>query len=225
MRPCTYFLPLVYRTYFLSLFLSLRYQVVGIPKYSSEDTTLTTKNNKNEAITIPIPGGSLITINTIGLHYNRAFLCWILTSYFETILKHITGRIQILLSLRDSLEIDHATRFCLSVQVDGQSCVQVLTSNSLSQDLAHVLDASQSYLKPCLFWAYGSFFFFGFFGTEEIAILTMFISKYKIEIKEEPQFSGESFGTRNARILQSKIGLTLTCVDINLFFSSIIFED
>lgn len=49
-----------------------------------------------------------------------------------------------------------------------------------------------------------------FFETEGIAILTILISRYKIEVKEEPQFAGETFEERKARILACKPGLTLT---------------
>ena len=49
-----------------------------------------------------------------------------------------------------------------------------------------------------------------FFETEGIAILTMLISKYKIEIKEEPQFAAETFEERKARVLKCRGGLTLT---------------
>ena len=42
---------------------------------------------------------------------------------------------------------------------------------------------------------------FRFFETEGIAIMTMLVSKYKIEIKEEPQFAGETFEERYARIM------------------------
>jgi len=46
-------------------------QVVLIPKYSEEDTFLTTKNSKEEYITVPIPKGTYVTANIIALHYNR----------------------------------------------------------------------------------------------------------------------------------------------------------
>jgi hypothetical protein len=49
-----------------------------------------------------------------------------------------------------------------------------------------------------------------FFETEGIAILTMLVSRYKIEIKEEPQFVGESLEARHERILAAKPGVTLT---------------
>ena len=49
-----------------------------------------------------------------------------------------------------------------------------------------------------------------FFETEGIAILTMLVSQYKIEIKEEPQFAAETFEERKARVLASKPGLTTT---------------
>jgi hypothetical protein len=51
-----------------------------------------------------------------------------------------------------------------------------------------------------------------FFETEGIAILTILISQYKIEVKEEPQFANESFDERKARVLKSKPGLTTTYV-------------
>ncbi|THG95398.1 hypothetical protein EW026_g6249 [Hermanssonia centrifuga] len=57
-----------------------------------------------------------------------------------------------------------------------------------------------------------------FFETEGIAILTMLISKYKIEIKDEPEFAAESFEEKKARILQGRQGLTLTPVHMPLVF-------
>lgn len=47
-----------------------------------------------------------------------------------------------------------------------------------------------------------------FFETEGIAIMTMFVSRYKIEIKEEPEFAGETFEERYARITAFDQGLT-----------------
>ncbi|EKM52722.1 uncharacterized protein PHACADRAFT_261326, partial [Phanerochaete carnosa HHB-10118-sp] len=49
-----------------------------------------------------------------------------------------------------------------------------------------------------------------FFETEGIAILTMLVSRYTIEVKEEPEFAGETFEERKERILRAKGGLTLT---------------
>lgn len=52
---------------------SLSYQqVVGIPKIAAEDTTLTTTNSKGERVTVTVPKGAYISLNTAGLHYNRA---------------------------------------------------------------------------------------------------------------------------------------------------------
>jgi hypothetical protein len=51
---------------------------------------------------------------------------------------------------------------------------------------------------------------FRFFETEGVAIMTMIVSKYKIEIKEESQFAGETFEERYARITAFKQGLTTT---------------
>ncbi|KAI0298659.1 cytochrome P450 [Multifurca ochricompacta] len=47
-----------------------------------------------------------------------------------------------------------------------------------------------------------------FFETEGIAVMTMLVSNYKIEIKEEPEFAGETFEQRFARITAFDQGLT-----------------
>ena len=53
-------------------------------------------------------------------------------------------------------------------------------------------------------------FFSRFFETESIAVIAMMILKYRIEVKEEPEFIGETFEERFARITASKIYLTNT---------------
>ena len=55
---------------------------------------------------------------------------------------------------------------------------------------------------------YSCVFFFRFFETESIAAITMMVSRYKIEIKEEPQFAGETFEERYARVTAFTLGLT-----------------
>ncbi|KAK7457059.1 hypothetical protein VKT23_010361 [Stygiomarasmius scandens] len=57
-----------------------------------------------------------------------------------------------------------------------------------------------------------------FFETEGIAILTTLVSKYKIEVKEEPQFARETFEERKARIFATRPGITLTPVRMPLVF-------
>jgi len=41
---------------------------------------------------------------------------------------------------------------------------------------------------------------FRFSETEGVAVITMLVSKYKVEIKEEPEFADETFEERYARI-------------------------
>jgi hypothetical protein len=57
---------------------------------------------------------------------------------------------------------------------------------------------------------------FRFFETEGIAIMTLMVSKYKIEIKEESEFVGETFEERYARVTAFKQGLTTRYV-ISIF--------
>ena len=49
-----------------------------------------------------------------------------------------------------------------------------------------------------------------FFETEAVAIMTMLVSRYKIEVKEEPEFAGETFEQRKARVLDFQRGVTTT---------------
>ncbi|KAF8895529.1 cytochrome P450 [Infundibulicybe gibba] len=59
-----------------------------------------------------------------------------------------------------------------------------------------------------------------FFETEGVAALTMFVSKYKISVKEEPQFENETFEARKERILAIKPGrITLTPTRVPLVFT------
>ncbi|KAL1760262.1 cytochrome P450 [Schizophyllum commune] len=55
-----------------------------------------------------------------------------------------------------------------------------------------------------------------FAETEGVAILSLLISKYKVEIMEEPQYAGESARQRRERVLGTKGGVTLTFVSFPL---------
>ncbi|KAH9172708.1 cytochrome P450 [Lactarius sanguifluus] len=57
-----------------------------------------------------------------------------------------------------------------------------------------------------------------FFETESIAVITTMMSKYRVEIKEEPEFIGETFGQRFARITASEQLLTNTPSRVPLVF-------
>ncbi|EIN08440.1 cytochrome P450 [Punctularia strigosozonata HHB-11173 SS5] len=57
-----------------------------------------------------------------------------------------------------------------------------------------------------------------FFETEGIAVLTMLVSRYKIELADEPEFSSETFEQRKARLLRTRAGLTMTPIRLPLVF-------
>ncbi|KAH9074295.1 cytochrome P450 [Lactarius deliciosus] len=57
-----------------------------------------------------------------------------------------------------------------------------------------------------------------FFETEGIAVITMMMSKYRVEVKEEPEFIGETFGQRFARVTASEQLLTNTPSRVPLVF-------
>jgi hypothetical protein len=64
-----------------------------------------------------------------------------------------------------------------------------------------------------------------FFETEGIAALTMLVSQYKIAIKEEPQFAGETFEERKSRVLSVCAGLTLKYAFFFLFLGLMNLKD
>ncbi|KAI0739086.1 cytochrome P450 [Daedaleopsis nitida] len=49
----------------------------------------------------------------------------------------------------------------------------------------------------------------GFSETESVAVLTLLIARYRVEIRDEPRFAGEDFAQRRARLLKSKLSVTL----------------
>jgi hypothetical protein len=51
---------------------------------------------------------------------------------------------------------------------------------------------------------------FRFAETEGIAVITMLVSRYKIEVKEEPEFVGETFEERYARVTAFRQSLSTT---------------
>ena len=66
------------------------------------------------------------------------------------------------------------------------------------------------------------FFFFRFFETESIAaMMMMLLLKYKVEVKEEPEFIGETFEQRFTLITTSEQMLTNTyAMSSHSFFST-----
>ncbi|KAF8804431.1 cytochrome P450 [Phlegmacium glaucopus] len=131
--------------------------VVNIPKLSEEDTTLTFGNANGEKLTLPVPKGTRIVIDTPGLHYNPRY--WKDPHSFkpERFLEDWP---------KDAfLPFSSGPRACLGRK---------------------------------------------FFETEGIAILTMLVSRYKITVKEEPSFAGETFEQRKERVLKCMTTITLT---------------
>ncbi|KAH9054823.1 cytochrome P450 [Lactarius vividus] len=57
-----------------------------------------------------------------------------------------------------------------------------------------------------------------FFETESIAVITMMLLKYRVEIKEESEFIGETFEQRFARVTASEQLLTNTPSRVPLVF-------
>ena len=48
-----------------------------------------------------------------------------------------------------------------------------------------------------------------FSETEAVAIISLLVSRYKIEVKDEPQFAGETFEQRKERLLRFGASITV----------------
>ncbi|KAF7793524.1 hypothetical protein EIP86_004638 [Pleurotus ostreatoroseus] len=130
---------------------------VVVPKYAAEDATLTTRTGAGDAVTVPVPRGSGVTINVCALHYNPHY--W------------------------DEPETFRPDRFLGDWPRD-----------------AFVPFSSGA--RSCLGRR--------FFETEGIAILTMLIARYRVELKDEPEYAHESMAERKARLMRCRPGLTTT---------------
>lgn len=140
--------------------------VIGIPKFSAEDTILEAGNINGEKKTVVVPKGARVVISAPGVHYNPRY--WEDPHEFKP------------------------SRFLKDWPRDAFVPFSVGARACLGRK---------------------------FFETEGIAILTILISKYKITVKEEPQFAGETFEQKKARLLKSRAGITLTPIRVPLVFT------
>ncbi|KAI0716468.1 cytochrome P450 [Earliella scabrosa] len=49
----------------------------------------------------------------------------------------------------------------------------------------------------------------GFSETESVAVLTLVLARYRVAVRDEPQFAGETLEARRARLTRSKLSVTL----------------
>ncbi|KAJ4475590.1 cytochrome P450 [Lentinula aciculospora] len=140
--------------------------VNDIPKYSVEDTTLTVGNISGDKVVLPVPRGTGITINTVGLHYNPRY--WRNPEEFRP---------------ARFLDPDWPREAFIPFSAGPRACIGRK-----------------------------------FFETEAVTVISMLISRFKVEIKEEPQYCNETFEKRKARVLDSRVGLTLTPTRVPMVF-------
>ncbi|EIW55340.1 cytochrome P450 [Trametes versicolor FP-101664 SS1] len=130
--------------------------VIGIPKYSAEDTVLTTTSATGEQARLPVPRGTYITISASALHHNPRY--WDDPEAFKP--ARVLG--------------DYPRDAFLPFSGGPRGCIGR-----------------------------------GFSETEATAVLTAIVSKYKVEVREEACFAGETFEQRKARLLKSQHSTTI----------------
>ena len=161
--------------------------VITIPKQSAEDTSFTTTNAAGEKRTIPVPKGTFVTVHTPGLHNNRT-----------------------------SCSLIHLP--IIFAPVPSSTRIYPETNPSPTAKYWDDPDAFKperflkDYPRDCFLPFSGGprgCIGRGFSETESIAVLTLLIARYRVEVRDEPQFAGESFEQRRARLLKSKLSVTL----------------
>jgi len=46
-------------------------QAIAVPKVSTQDTVFTTTDHQGRSVDVPIPAGTPLNVNIVGLHHNR----------------------------------------------------------------------------------------------------------------------------------------------------------
>ena len=183
--------------------------MITIPKQSAEDTSFTTTNAAGEKRTIPVPKGTYVTVHTPGLHNNR-------TSY-----PHSCSSITLVVHL--PFHVPPTLPNLCPPLLSSILCGSALTTSPPLPSLptAKYWEDPDAF-KPGRFlkdYPRDCFLPFsggprgcigrGFSETESIAVLTLLISRYRVEVRREPRFAGETFEQTKARLLKSKLSVTL----------------
>jgi hypothetical protein len=196
--------------------------VTGYPKVAAEDTSIVASNSNGEKKAIPILKGSGILINVVGTHYNRTYLVFTCLVLLFILMMFFQKKITFSARYWDDPHTFDPSRFLKDWP--REAFLPFSAGENFSFLLKSVFLITKISRSPCVhrtkvfgshtfpiesFLKSPSFFYIRFAETESTAVLTMLISQYKITIKEEPQFAGETFEERKSRILSAQQGLTL----------------
>ena len=180
---------------------------ITIPKQSAEDTAFTTTNAAGEKRTIPVPKGTFVTVHTPGLHNNRT------SPHRRPFL---------------AFPAFGSLRFSLSLPSTSPThALSPLTHSHQRRPPAALPSPAKYWADPDKFdpsrflrdYPRDAFLPFsggprgcigrGFAETESVAVLTLLIARYRVELRHEPRFAHESFEERRRRLLSSKLSVTL----------------
>ena len=160
---------------------------ITIPKQSAEDTSFTTTNACGEKRTIPVPKGTFVTVHTPGLHNNRKPLP---PSLFPS-------PILIFLPTSNTPSPRPAPPIAKYWE-DPDAFKPERFLRDYPRDAFLPFSGGP---RGCI----GR----GFAETESVAVLTLLIARYRVELRHEPRYAHESFEERRRRLLSSKLSVTL----------------
>ncbi|KAK7682022.1 hypothetical protein QCA50_014986 [Cerrena zonata] len=140
--------------------------VVAVPKRAAEDTTFVTTTHAGDRLSVPVPKGSILSLNFYALHYNPKY--W---------------------------ENPHAfkpSRFLGDWPRDAFMPFSAGSRSCIGRRFAEL---------------------------ESMVVLAMIVKNYKIAVKEEPQFAGETLEQRKERLFQVTFAITQAPVRVPLVFT------
>jgi hypothetical protein len=177
-------------------------QVLAVPKISTRDTVFKTTNHQGHSVDVPIPAGTRLSVNIVGLHHNRKHL-----------LRHLARPMLIIeIGQRDigripwcstpkgfSGNITRTRSFPLLLEhvraLAGGMCLD-------ERLLINLVDMNHRFAE-----------------VEILAALCLMVLHYDIEVTEDPEYEGETFEERKARVLNARMHvITLAAKKIPLTF-------
>jgi len=135
---------------------------------------------------------------------------YIMGTNYDEFSQHVIGRSHTSSCQSGFLGTGRRTRLCHLVEVHVAHCYSVLFRTHKHSVGARACVGRRCELFAVYLSALSSRIPSRFAETEGIATITMVVSRYKIEVKEEPEFVGETFEERYARVTAFRQSLTTT---------------
>ena len=180
-------------------------QVLNIPKVSAHPAKFTTTNNSSSPMQVSIPPDITIALNVAGLHYNGRFIVYVI--FFTDLSIYLTEKYweePFQFKPERFIKGDYNKDAFIPFSAGPRACIG-------RRFVYKVIYVDHVPLIYNLLYRFAE--------VEALAVLTLMVLHYKIEVTEEPQYAAESFEQRKERILKGSVrSLTLVADGVSLTF-------